>query len=154
MNSYNTLITGLILTVFALFGILMFYYQYQAWRWGRASWGWPKAKGRILLSEATFTGSKGSPYSVKIKYEYTVADVQYTGSRYKFGLFSGTDKSMADRLTTRYKPGEFVWIYYHPERPRFAVLKPGISGLEYVAGFVVCGFIWVFWAFMVWSLVQ
>ena len=133
----------------------MLYNQYQVWRWGRVSRNWPKTTGRVIVSGTTFGNLKRLPkYGVKIVYAYTVDGVLYTSSRYMFGIRWGMDQYTARNIVARYQPEQIIKVHYHPERPRLAVLRPGIDGVEYVYGLIVNALVLGIWVVMLWAFLK
>jgi hypothetical protein len=74
--------------------------------------------------------SEGSnTYSPNIKYKYAVAGKEYSGNRYRFGQDSSNDHS-AQRIVTEHPVGKQVSVYYDPDRPSEALLRPGLEGSD------------------------
>ena len=103
---------------------------------GKASLKWPTAKGVIRQSEVSVgrsSGSSGTSYGFKVKYEFEVDGSLYAGDTYSFQITtnSANDKG-AKALVEEYPNGSLVDVYYNPKDPRVCVLLPGVNGWSYM----------------------
>lgn len=76
---------------------------------------WPTTSGVIVA------GSEGDRlYRAKVAYRFTVAGQEITGDRTCFGA--------VQRAGAKCQPGAAVTVFYNPDKPREAVLEPGVKG--------------------------
>lgn len=119
---------GLFWTVFVLgFDGVIFW---NSLRQIRAS-GFPKTTGVVTKSSVeSHRGSKGRiTYSAAIEYSYSVAEKQYRGKQYRFGQTSSTGGN-AQEIVAAFPVGRKVAVFYSPDDPATAVLKPGLEGTD------------------------
>jgi len=112
----------------------------------QVSRGWPSVPGVVNGIEASryYSGRTGSTntrtrtYVYQISYQYVVDGQPYTGDRYSLGEGSTAsrqyDTAAAARQagTAAHPPGSPITVYYDPEFPGSAVLKPGANVGSYV----------------------
>lgn len=110
----------------------------------QVSRGWPSVPGVVNDIEASryHSGSTGSTstrtYVYQISYQYAVEGQPYTGDRYSLGEGSTAsrqyDTAGAARQagTAAHPPGSPITVYYDPQVPSSAVLKPGANVGSYV----------------------
>ena len=117
--------------IFTLVGALIFYF----WGWPPLKYGWesknwPKTNGTVTLSEVNSWLKDGkSQYEVRINYTYEVDGKKYNGSKVNpSGSYSGGNITKAKELADKFPASKTVDVYYDPELPDSAALKPGISG--------------------------
>ncbi|MBC8096440.1 MAG: DUF3592 domain-containing protein, partial [Akkermansiaceae bacterium] len=109
--------------------------------------------GTILSSEVTHnTDSDGTTHGVKITYAYTVAGREYVGDRFRYGNFSSSDCGWANQAVREHPVGSAVPVFYDPQAPEQALLRPGLAGsdlflLMFMTPFnaVMLGFWWFGW---------
>ena len=124
------------------FGMLIFFVVGLGlvyWGWGvlqnaRSSASWPSVSGQITSSSVSHsTDSEGADsYTPSVGYRYVVNDLQYSGSRIKFGETSYNKESEAAAVVARYPAGTTIPIYYDPAGPDTAVLEPGVTSGSYL----------------------
>ena len=128
------------------------YQQYLVWRWGHASRYWPQTPGRIAVSGTTVESSGHRlTLGVKVIYAYIVDGVTYNASRIRFGDRWFMSDSIARRIAAYYKPDKIVRVFHHPQKPRLAVLQPGIDKLTQTIetiGVVLSTGLWIWWTWM------
>lgn len=73
---------------------------------------WTKA-GRIKL------------YVAEVLYEYSVHGERYSSDLVSFGEFGSHNTKNAQRIVDEYPAGKSVVVYYDPDNPDVAVLRPG-----------------------------
>lgn len=108
-------------------------------RWvgeGQASAGWPAVPGTVTRVEVSDRGqTESAKCTLRVEYSYTVADKLYAGTRYSVSDSAGPEhviRPLADELIARPE----VPVYYDPENPSRAVLRPGAESGPYVL--IVC----------------
>jgi hypothetical protein len=95
----------------------------SAWR----STEWPSVPGEILASYVEDDGNETPRYRATIIYRYVVAGGEYVGELVYFGARMSLPWSeWADRLVSRYQPGQTVPIRYDQSDPTRSVIEPGI----------------------------
>jgi hypothetical protein len=107
--------------MFYFFGLPPLKYAYE-------SKSWPTTSGTITKSEVDSWMKDGeSRYGAVIKYTYQVEGKQYDS--YKIGVSassSNNNMSAAKDLVQEYPVGKTVDVFYDPEVPDSAALKPGV----------------------------
>lgn len=100
---------------------------------GVRSRGWPTTDGDVVSTTIRTSSSQadaaGRTYFPRVRYEYTVGDREYVGSRLSFGGTSGYGtRRAAEEAIDQYEEGTDVAVHFDPDRPGLAVLQPGVSG--------------------------
>src|SRR5262245_24276121 len=88
--------------------------------------GWPTADGTVTVSEHAGRRKTGAAWN--LAYEYTIAGRQYTGTTYAYDPMPIQGYEEVARHITIYPVGAAVIVYYDPENPTDAVLRPGLRG--------------------------
>ena len=125
----------LIGVIFTLVGALVFYF----WGWPQLKYAnesknWPQTQGKITQSEVNSWIKEGnSMYETRINYSYEVDGKKYNSGKIKTsGSYSGSNISRAKEIVNEFPFGKAVDVYYDPEVPDSAVLKPGVSSIDIV----------------------
>lgn len=93
---------------------------------------WPTTEGMVTSS---YVHKRESPpsdknkhptYHAKINYAYTVDGMHYTSERIRFVDNIGGSREKAKRMADEYFAGKTVIVYYNPDDPGMALLKPGV----------------------------
>ena len=120
----------------ALFPLaIILYGQYQLHQ-ARQSEQWPVVPGKIVRSFVKSSISEGETiYSADIKYAYTVQGVEHRSDVVVIGGHSYG----ANATVNRYPLGKEVSVSYDPEKPRRAVLEPGVFfyGAHEIGGMIL-----------------
>lgn len=117
--------------VFALIGALVFYFfGWPPLKYGFESKSWPITNGTITSSEVDSWMKDGnSQYDARINYSYNVNRKTYNSTKvYYSGSYSGSNITKAKELVNEFPVGTTVDVYYDPDVPESAALKPGVSG--------------------------
>ena len=120
--------------VLIILGIGFTVWGYGVMNNARASLKWPITRGTVITSEVKTTsdsGKSGYQHSANIRYTYRVDGKDYTSGKIVVGDYSSNSSRRARKLTSRYRKGSQVKIYYNPVKPGEAVLKPGGTLLIY-----------------------
>ncbi|NOH04827.1 MAG: DUF3592 domain-containing protein [Chloroflexi bacterium] len=125
---------------FLSIGLVVFYHQIQALRWGKRSTRWPTTAGAIDSTSVQNLMSAGDiTYRLKIGYRYTVNGVQYHSKRLEFGIQPDFwRKEEAAEAVSKYPIGSSVTVYYNPDNPKVAVLTTGVSSSSRIFGWFSC----------------
>ncbi len=114
---------------------------------------WPTTEGTVTSSyvhkrdRPTSDKNKQPTYHPKISYEYTVEGKRYTCEKIRFADNTSGSRDRARRITDEYFAGKTVTVYYNPEDPGNAVLKPGfvfttfipfLGGLAFFFAGILC----------------
>lgn len=110
-------IVGLILMVIML---PLFIYAAHIWNLAHQSKFWPKANGVIEIVHG-FIGSK----RVLLEYRYEVNGIAYDHHRIFFTTSNDYPLKRAIQFKKEYHQGQEVIVFYHPKKPKMAVLQPG-----------------------------
>ena len=65
-----------------------------------------------------------------VKYRYTVAGKTYSGNRYRFGEIYSSD-GIGYQIVAEHPAGKRVTVYYNPDDPADALLRPGLEGATF-----------------------
>lgn len=124
---FGIVIFGLIWTAFV--GSFDGFILYNQFRQIRAT-GFPQTTGTVTRSEVTrHRGSKGgTTYGVKIEYTYRINGTTFEGGRFRYGNFSSSDSGWAHTAVRDNPVGASIPVFYNPQNPGDAVLKPGANG--------------------------
>lgn len=112
---------------------------------------WPQVEGEIVVSEVVSnTSRKALP---KIVYRYTIDGKEFTATRIAFAQAlthgftisystgnaepSTTNRGLAQKLVATFPRGKKVVVFYSPQDPSLAVLRPG-SGGGPLGGYILC----------------
>lgn len=100
----------------------------------KASESWPTADGKVIESELRRSRDNDgdSTYSADIVYEYRVDGEAFEGDEIWFGQYSSSNRSEMNELVREYPAGQNVVVYYSPDDPSTAVLKPGAFTSSYM----------------------
>lgn len=124
----NSTLFGLI---FTLVGALIFYFfGFPPLKYGYESKSWPVTTGTITHSEVESWMKDGkSQYDARINYSYEVDGKKYNSTKINTsGSYSGSNITKAKELVNDFPAGKTVDVFYDPEVPDSAALKPGVSG--------------------------
>ena len=119
--------------IFALIGAVIFYFWgFPPLKYGYESKSWPKTNGTITYAEVDSWMKDGkSQYDARINYSYEVEGEKYNSTKINTsGSYSGSNITKAKELVDEFPPGKTVDVFYDPEVPNSAALKPGISGSD------------------------
>ena len=106
---------------------------------GYKSRDWPAVQGQVVESRVdsrtvtkTSDGKRRTmtEYRAVIRYEYSVGGMNYTGDRLTVERtgYSGKNRGAAENAIKAYPTGSVVFVYYDPNNPAEAVLKPRAAG--------------------------
>jgi hypothetical protein len=115
---------------------------FRAYWISRGSGSWPTAPGLIISSETAESGRVDDRgIYLRIEYEYRVANRRFvsnqiwvqtnTGPRHSYPVEGQSPQtlSVSGKVRPRdYPVGREVTVYYDPDNPRMALLRPGVSG--------------------------
>jgi hypothetical protein len=108
---------------------------FEAW----AAKRWPVTIGVVTATNMRVSPSRfGNYYDPFISYSYTVAGINYSGKRRRFGDTDYSFKVSAEARLARYDVGSPVEVHYHPVDPNRSVLELGLNLSTYF-GLVVFG---------------
>lgn len=125
----------------------MLHWSVQRLRLALECRAWPQAEGVIMHSDVTYGGSSAARLNppqflgASIVYRYRVRGRLYTGSDVRFTTFyvRGSFRSLQ-----RYRAGQKVRVWHHPDDPNTAVLEPGatvdgwVEAVAYGVFFLLC----------------
>ena len=108
---------------------------------------WPLVPCEILSSKvARHSGNRSSTYSVAVRYRYSIAGREYTGTAYNFETGSSSSRGWREDAVASLPPGKNTVCHVNPEDPLDAVLSVKgspdrwfglIPGVFLVAGLLV-----------------
>ena len=115
--------------IFTLVGALSFYFfGWPPLKYAYESESWPSTSGTVTKSEVDSWMKDGkSQYAAVIKYTYQVEGKEYIS--YNIGVNNSSannNMSAAKDLVQEYPVGKTVDVFYDPELPDAAALKPGV----------------------------
>ena len=131
INKYNCG-SFLFLSIFFVIGAGMMIWGGIVIRNASVSSGWPTTQGKITSSTiGVSTDEDGSTYHADINYQYVINDHWITADIVNFGEYGSDDPDHAGDIVDKYPVGKVVSVYYDPERPKTAVLEPGLTWSSY-----------------------
>lgn len=95
---------------------------------------WPQTQGSVVHVSIE-KGHKGRPYEL-VEYAYVVGGKTYQSNGISFMSLDSDAVSPQD-LATRYPIGKAVNVFYNPDAPQEAVLRPGLHSYLPVAMLVL-----------------
>lgn len=121
--------------IFSVFGVFFLFTTNE-------SLSWTSVQGFVVNAEVkTHVSHRPNPaakvplrkmeYYVSVNYTYEVDDKPYFSSQYSFGegdrasRFYTESSSAQEEAKRRFAPDSHLTVYYNPEKPTSAVLKPG-----------------------------
>jgi Protein of unknown function (DUF3592) len=135
-------------TLLVLAGLVVFRSARRGLGDDLASRDWPHVEGQIV--KAGNIPSYGvNIRSYYVNYEYEIAGVKHKGSE-----VLGTGNEEADPLVLKFPAGAKAQIYYNPDTPSIARLRPGFTRRSnaiawgYMLGFVCLGLLLIGLAFL------
>ncbi len=101
------------------------------------SLSWPTADAVVLSSDVvTTTTERGQRVSTQIEavveYAYMIRGQEYRTSRIYF-TGGASSYAAARELVVQFPTGTAVKAFYDPENPSTAVLRPGVSSLDFLS---------------------
>jgi Protein of unknown function (DUF3592) len=136
-NLSNFIILVGVGTIFVLAGLAIF--RRRGLQYDLASRNWPHVEGQIV-KDGNIANPAVSFGSYYVNYEYVVAGVEHRGAE-----ALGTGHEEADPLIQKFPAGAKAQIYYNPDKPSIARLRPGFTrrtnamAWGYMLGFVCLG---------------
>lgn len=130
----NSTVFGII---FTLVGVLTFYFfGWPTLKYAYDSKSWPRTDGMITKSEVDSWMKDGkSQYSAVINYSYQVDGQKYSSAKITVsGSVSNSSMSRAKEVVQQYPLGKTLDVFYDPEVPDSAALKPGVRGGDIAQG--------------------
>lgn len=117
------LLGGILCVAGALFLIR---YIFLTRRRSRESNSWPSVAGKILESKTEEFRRKGASNFVPwIEYEYNVQGTDYKSRRIGLVSITGSNKSAADEIVSKYPESSEVNVYYDPNKHSYSILEKG-----------------------------
>jgi hypothetical protein len=101
------------------------WYGWGELRKARQSVDWPTTPGKVLSSEVVDAGEDNMQFAAAITYAYRVRGKTHKGDQVALGQWATSDVKPVRRLVRQFPVGKVVPVYYNPEDPAEAVLKPG-----------------------------
>lgn len=127
----------LVASVFLLVGLATTALLLLKIRKALACKNWPSVSGDLLSAElrlVVYQGVDGQSISdqasalvVDFRYRYEVGGEVYTGERVTFSDGVNKRPGAVRKLQQRYAGKERVTVFYNPQKPKEAVLVPGVS---------------------------
>lgn len=128
----NSTLLGII---FTLTGALVFYmWGWPQFKYAYESKKWPQTSGIITQSKVNSWIKEGdSKYEARINYNYEIDGKKYNSGKIRTsGSYSGSNITRAKELVNEFPIGKNVDVFYDPEVPDSAILKPGVSGIDII----------------------
>ena len=131
--------------------ILLSFYHYASLAiksiyYGFISKSWPCTEGIVISSGVSPIykyGGKGgiiSLYQPRVSCEFVVCGEKYTCDRISCreeALESRGSETSADKVISEFPVEAKVKVFYNPQRPRMALLKPGISAGQFILYLII-----------------
>ena len=132
----NPITLGLLFMLFG--GIVFFVWGLPPLKYSKQSANWPSVPGTITKSEIeTWRRDGKTYYQANIVYAYEISGKKLTASKVTVGdPPSQTNMSPAKRIQNEYPVGKSVDVFYDPEVPASAALKPGIQKNDILLAFI------------------
>ena len=131
MRDRNQTLGGLVMFIGGAAVLLFGFLQLQN---ARESSDWPNVKGQVLSSDVerrryrTIDGTiSGNTYLPRVVYIYSVNGIEHRSDKFSTLLIDHNTLKAAENDIAAFPPGSDIIVYYDPEEPRSAVLRPGAS---------------------------
>lgn len=121
--------------IFIIIGVAILISGLLGYRKAKASANWPEVQGKIEASEVKLIPPnwwdqvKVSVYSPQITYSYVVNGIEYHSNQISIARLDTAIKDGAQKMVEKYPVGSSVAVRYDPQKPGFAFLESGESGL-------------------------
>ncbi len=131
-------VTRIFPLLFVAVGVAMLVVGVIGLRRAAASADWPTTQGVIVSSEVERVRRNDpdrgwtTTFHARISYGYSVGGEPYTGDRVGIGDYGSNTNHRARSVVRRYPVGSHVTVYYDPDRPRIALLEPGVRPMAFV----------------------
>jgi len=114
------------LMVFCLAALPRYVHEYR-------STGWPTTQGVVTQREVHHGHWRGTDiHSPRIEYRYSVRSRTLTGNRTLFHIHAGLEVAAENALAPYPQVGGAVIVYYDPDDPADAVLRPGLGSEQWI----------------------
>lgn len=87
---------------------------------------WPSTKGTVTVSERRAARKTSGVW--RVEYTYRIAGQEYTSTTYAYDPMPIQGQEEVLRHIAKYPVGSVVDVYFDPENPSDAVLRPGLRG--------------------------
>ena len=130
--------TAIFGAIFGLCGLVAAIWGGFVLKSAKVSGSWPSVQGFVMESRVESKTSKGSDnrqdtsYYAKVVYRYEIETAEYTCDTVSFGEHGTNKPDHAREIVKRYPKGKEVKVYYDPEKPKTAVLEPGVTWSSYL----------------------
>lgn len=117
------------ISVFALVGLGIMAFGISGVLDGSNSTSWPMVRGEVIKSEYVITKATQNSFrtEAQLRYRYNAVGNELESDRIGFN-YSGSGSPGENRqLTNEYPVGSEVDVYYDPEDPKEALLRPGVA---------------------------
>lgn len=120
--------------LFVGLGIYFVWYAHSA-MWVETTATVSSVKVRTTVHSAGDALQRGNLYYPQIRYEYTVDGKRHNSQKWMLRTEheSYAERDEAVRAAAKYRNGEAIVAYYNRDDPSVAVLKPGVTLVDYVA---------------------
>lgn len=93
------------------------------------SWSYPVTHGAITHSEVRRNaGANGKSIRAEVKYQFRIADRNFTGSTLSFFNMNWSSRQEADRVVQSLPVGKQVEVFYNPSEPNDSALSRSLDG--------------------------
>jgi hypothetical protein len=91
---------------------------------------YPSAAGVITHSVVqSSSDGEGTTYRPELRFDYTVAGMAYTGTRYRYQVVA-SGQGNARQIVAGHPVGQQVAVRYNPSDPANSVLQTGVEGID------------------------
>ena len=114
--------------LFALLGLLVFFWGYRQHGRAAATASWPTTEGVIResnMEQMLSPGATDDPWMPVVKYSYRIGGREHVSNRVGYMVIGSSNKAYAEGIVARYPVGKEVTVYYDPADHDTAVLEPG-----------------------------
>lgn len=126
------IVVALLLLIGSIFLIRSGWLEFQAgsefFENAKASADWPSVKGKILSSKVIKNDSQDkskATYRAAVEYEYVIGREKYTSDNLAFGQSHEVSMGTASATVKDFPEERIVKVFYNPQKPSVATLKPG-----------------------------
>jgi hypothetical protein len=111
-----------------LIGVGIVWYARRSRAQIEASKGWPTVQGTIASSSCQRRLTDANVYVAVVNFTYQVSGRDYQGNRLSFGGKVDGNEDEMNKFVAEYPAGKIIPVYYDPQNPAVALLRPDMTG--------------------------
>ena len=126
--SQQMLVVIAIVLPMLLIGVGIVWYARRSRAQIEASKGWPTVQGIVASSSCQRRLTDADVYFAAVNFTYQVSGRDYQGNRLSFGGKVEGNQDEMNKFVAEYPAGKIIPVYYDPQNPAVALLRPDMTG--------------------------